>query len=81
MSGTGRKLKELSPRTKIVAVDPVGSILAEPPELNEGGVGFYNVEGIGYVNKYIAYKSHFLTWNSFLFQIRLYTYGFGPKRG
>jgi len=24
-------------------VDPVGSILAEPPELNEGGVGMYQV--------------------------------------
>ena len=26
-------------------MDPVGSILAEPPELNEGGVGMYQVSG------------------------------------
>lgn len=47
ISGIGRKLKELSPETKIIAVDPKGSILARPPELNNG-VGFYEVEGIGY---------------------------------
>lgn len=47
ISGIGRRLKELSPETKIIAVDPKGSILARPSELNEG-VGFYEVEGIGY---------------------------------
>lgn len=41
-------MKELSPSTKIIAIDPKGSILAEPSELNDGGVGFYEVEGIGY---------------------------------
>lgn len=48
VSGIGRKLKELSPKTKIIAVDPKGSILAEPSELNDDN-GFYEVEGIGYV--------------------------------
>ncbi|KAG5321433.1 CBS synthase, partial [Pseudoatta argentina] len=48
ISGIGRKLKELSPSVKIIGVDPKGSILAEPPELNENSVGFYEVEGIGY---------------------------------
>ncbi|KYN05606.1 PREDICTED: cystathionine beta-synthase [Cyphomyrmex costatus] len=48
ISGIGRKLKELSPNIQIIGVDPKGSILAEPPELNENGVGFYEVEGIGY---------------------------------
>lgn len=48
VTGIGRKLKELSSSTKIIAVDPKGSILAEPSELNENGVGFYEVEGIGY---------------------------------
>ncbi|XP_077274172.1 cystathionine beta-synthase isoform X1 [Temnothorax americanus] len=48
VSGIGRKLKELSPSTKIIAVDPKGSILAEPSELNGDGVGFYEIEGIGY---------------------------------
>ncbi|XP_012525084.1 cystathionine beta-synthase [Monomorium pharaonis] len=47
ISGVGRKLKELSPNTKIVGVDPKGSILAEPSELNDG-VHFYEIEGIGY---------------------------------
>ena len=28
---------------QVIGVDPVGSILAEPPELNEGGVGMYQV--------------------------------------
>ncbi|XP_011634284.1 cystathionine beta-synthase-like, partial [Pogonomyrmex barbatus] len=48
VSGIGRKLKELSPSTKIIGVDPVGSILAQPSELNGNGVGFYEIEGIGY---------------------------------
>lgn len=48
VTGIGRKLKELSSDVKIIAVDPKGSILAEPSELNEEGVGFYEVEGIGY---------------------------------
>ncbi|XP_072765152.1 cystathionine beta-synthase isoform X2 [Anoplolepis gracilipes] len=48
ITGIGRKLKELSPNIKIVGVDPVGSILAQPSELNKEGIGFYEVEGIGY---------------------------------
>ena len=56
ISGLARKLKERLPDCKVVGVDPVGSILAHPEELNrlgtgkepsEGG-GFYEVEGIGY---------------------------------
>lgn len=48
ISGIGRKFREISPSTKIVAVDPEGSILADPPELNKTPVTFYEVEGIGY---------------------------------
>ncbi|KAJ8673933.1 hypothetical protein QAD02_005195 [Eretmocerus hayati] len=48
VSGIGRKLREVSPSTKIVAIDPEGSILAEPPELNDSSVQMYEVEGIGY---------------------------------
>ncbi|XP_033227889.1 cystathionine beta-synthase isoform X2 [Belonocnema kinseyi] len=48
ISGIGRKFREISPQTKIVAVDPEGSILADPPELNKTPVTFYEVEGIGY---------------------------------
>lgn len=35
MTGISRKLKELNPDIKIIAVDPYGSILAEPKILNE----------------------------------------------
>lgn len=48
ITGVGRRLKELSPAIKIIAVDPVGSILAEPSSLNSAGVANYKVEGIGY---------------------------------
>lgn len=48
-TGVGRKLKEKCPNCIIVGTDPVGSILAQPEELNaNGGSGFYEVEGVGY---------------------------------
>jgi len=47
ISGIARKLKERLPHIKVVGVDPVGSILAEPPSLNTPGPA-YLVEGIGY---------------------------------
>ena len=49
ISGIGRKFKELSPETKIVGVDPEGSILAhvhEKVDLSKF-VKSYEVEGIG----------------------------------
>lgn len=46
--GIGRKIKERSPDTKVVACDPVGSLLAQPSELNSNVGSFYEVEGIGY---------------------------------
>lgn len=65
ITGIMRKFKELSPSTKIIGVDPVGSILAHPHELNEEEHGsFYEVEGIGYVpiyDIYIYYKSLIIT--------------------
>jgi cystathionine beta-synthase len=45
--GIARRLKELDPNIQIIGVDPVGSILAEPAELNKEVTG-YQVEGIGY---------------------------------
>lgn len=48
ITGIGRRLLELNPNIIIVGVDPVGSILAEPTELNNAGVKSYAVEGIGY---------------------------------
>jgi cystathionine beta-synthase len=35
LTGISRKLKEKNPDIKIIAIDPIGSILAEPAQLNE----------------------------------------------
>ncbi|XP_049325804.1 cystathionine beta-synthase a isoform X4 [Astyanax mexicanus] len=48
ITGIARKLKEKCPNIKIIAVDPEGSILAEPDELNQTDKTQYEVEGIGY---------------------------------
>jgi len=47
VTGIARKLKEHIPNIKIIAVDPIGSILAEPESLNST-ISTYKVEGIGY---------------------------------
>merc|ERR1712113_1006006 len=55
ISGIAKKLKEKIPDVKIVAIDPYGSILAEPDCVNDGSsrtgqkrLTAYQVEGIGY---------------------------------
>ncbi|XP_042865348.1 cystathionine beta-synthase-like isoform X5 [Penaeus japonicus] len=48
ITGIARKLKERIPDCKVVGVDPFGSILAQPEELNKSDVSAYEVEGIGY---------------------------------
>mmetsp|Transcript_3648 Transcript_3648/g.6944 ORF Transcript_3648/g.6944 Transcript_3648/m.6944 type:complete len:529 (+) Transcript_3648:170-1756(+) len=48
ITGIARKVKEIVPTCLIIGVDPQGSILAQPENLNEGGVFSYKVEGIGY---------------------------------
>ena len=49
LTGTARKLKERCPDIKIIAVDPIGSILAEPDSLNDHNrLKPYHVEGTGY---------------------------------
>lgn len=48
ITGVARRLKELDPNIKIIGVDPCGSILAQPPSLNETTITGYEVEGIGY---------------------------------
>merc|ERR1719336_2319597 len=48
VSGIGRKLKEKCPECIVVGVDPLGSILAEPENLNRTEVTYYDVEGTGY---------------------------------
>ena len=46
--GIARKIKEKCPSCIIVGVDPCGSILALPDDLNNtNSSGFYEVEGIG----------------------------------
>ncbi|XP_044297505.1 cystathionine beta-synthase-like protein isoform X5 [Varanus komodoensis] len=48
ITGIARKIKEKCPECKIIGVDPEGSILAEPEELNASDKTTYEVEGIGY---------------------------------
>uniref|UniRef100_A0A8C9L225 CBS domain-containing protein n=1 Tax=Pavo cristatus TaxID=9049 RepID=A0A8C9L225_PAVCR len=48
ITGISRKLKEKCPGCKIIGVDPEGSILAQPDELNKTDKTTYEVEGIGY---------------------------------
>lgn len=51
VSGIARKIKEKLKGCKMIGVDPIGSLLALPEELNNQGLengGFYEVEGIGY---------------------------------
>ena len=48
VSGIGRKLKEKCPECIVVGVDPEGSILAQPEEINKSDVTYYEVEGTGY---------------------------------
>ena len=48
ISGIARKIKEKCPNCKIIGVDPLGSILALPSEINETDVTGYKVEGTGY---------------------------------
>jgi len=49
ISGIAKKLREKLPNIEVVGVDPVGSILAQPEELNdEHRLEGYKVEGIGY---------------------------------
>jgi cystathionine beta-synthase len=51
ISGIAKRLKEHDPQTKVLGVDPIGSVLARPATLNvlpEGSNGLYAVEGVGY---------------------------------
>ncbi|KAG1691661.1 Cystathionine beta-synthase [Nymphon striatum] len=48
ITGIGRKIKEKCSKCKVIGFDPYGSILAQPEELNNTDVTFYEVEGIGY---------------------------------
>jgi len=48
ITGTAKVLKEHIPGIKVIGVDPYGSILAQPEELNKTDVTYYDVEGIGY---------------------------------
>ncbi|XP_033757822.1 cystathionine beta-synthase-like isoform X2 [Pecten maximus] len=48
LTGVARKIKSRCPNCKVIGVDPAGSILAEPEELNKTDVTSYEVEGTGY---------------------------------
>jgi cystathionine beta-synthase len=46
LTGISRKIKQKLPNCKIVGVDPIGSVLARPSEVN-GTPGPWQVEGTG----------------------------------
>ena len=48
ITGLSKRLKELNPDLVTIGVDPYGSILAQPTELNQSSINSYQVEGIGY---------------------------------
>ena len=49
LTGISRKLKEMNPNIKIIAIDPEGSLLAQPESMNGPGPEFgQQIEGIGY---------------------------------
>ncbi|XP_030752761.1 cystathionine beta-synthase-like isoform X2 [Sitophilus oryzae] len=48
LTGISRKIKEKSPQTTIVGLDPEGSVFAVPDYLNKTDVTFFEVEGLGY---------------------------------
>lgn len=48
LTGVARKFRERCPNCKIIGVDPEGSILAEPKEINKTTITTYEVEGTGY---------------------------------
>jgi len=48
IAGLSRKIKMKCPECQVIGVDPEGSILAVPDNLNKSDVSFYEVEGIGY---------------------------------
>ena len=51
LTGISRKLKEMNPNIKIIAIDPEGSLLAQPESMNLENPGpefGQQIEGIGY---------------------------------
>ncbi|CAG9854006.1 unnamed protein product [Phyllotreta striolata] len=48
VTGVGRRFKEISPQTKIICADPIGSSFALPESINKTDVTFWEIEGMGY---------------------------------
>lgn len=48
ITGVARRIRDYHPKCKVIAVDPEGSVLAEPETLNKTDTTFYETEGIGY---------------------------------
>ena len=48
ITGLSRKIREKCPDCKVIGVDPYGSIMAEPMEINKTDIQSYEIEGIGY---------------------------------
>ena len=48
LTGIGARFREILKNVKIIGADPIGSLLAEPMELNVGGIAPYLLEGSGH---------------------------------
>lgn len=60
ISGVAHKIKERCPTCQIVGVDPYGSILAQPEELNESDVQLYEVRKIVTIIVFTAIKMYLI---------------------
>jgi len=48
LTGIAAKVKEKIPSCQVVGADPIGSIMAQPDELNKEGLKSYKIEGMGH---------------------------------
>jgi cystathionine beta-synthase len=69
ITGISKKVKETFPNCKVIGVDPVGSILADPANPDEQlAMPSYQVEGIGYdFVPYNCMREHIDEWVTFKF--------------
>lgn len=67
MTGIARKIKQHNPECVVIGVDPYGSILAQPEELNETDVTVYQVEGIGYDFIPTVLGEFMVVWNFYVY--------------
>lgn len=63
MTGICAKVKQKVPNCKVIGVDPDGSIIAQPPELNDKAGQGYKIEGMGHdFNPNTCVRKYVDTW-------------------